>query len=96
MLTLVHKYGLSHVCASKEFENIENWLGILSDTLNFPHLDIYISDPWSNKQIEFYFRGTNDQALSQRMIFQNLFEYLRSTSMNGPGGINFIISKLLN
>lgn len=94
MLKLVNKYGLSHVCASNEFENIENRLGILGDTLNFPHLDIYVSYPWSYKQIEFYFRGTNDQDLSQRMIFQNYFEYLRSTSMNGPGVINFIISKL--
>ena len=59
MLILVNEYGLSHVCALPEFENIGK-LAYLP--YNFPYLDIYFP---SNKTefdfpIEFYYRGTKD------------------------------------
>ena len=48
---------------------------------NFPFLDIYLSNTSYNfgeqyiSTIEFYYRGTKDQNLT----FKNLFEYLFST-----------------
>ena len=77
MLLLVNKYGLSHVCAMREFQNIADPLTILLP-FNFPYLDIYLS---GNSTIEFYYRGTKDRKLN----FKNLFEYLLWTASNGQG-----------
>ena len=81
MLMLVNKYGLSHVCALQEFENI----GIKIFTFghlpyDFHYLDIYLPDP-SNSKIEFYYRGARDRNIR----FKNLFEYLLWTADNGQG-----------
>ena len=79
MLILINQYGLSHVCALQEFENIGNQ--IFSELpYNFPHLDIYLPDP-SNSKIEFYYRGAKDRNIQ----FKNLFEYLLSTAENRKG-----------
>ena len=91
MLILVKKYGLSHVCALQEFTDMPNALwsrpnpyGLRAKLMaesNFPFLDIYLSNTsykWEgqyNSTIEFYYRGTKDQNLT----FKNLFEYLFST-----------------
>ena len=76
MLMLVNEYGLSHVCALREFENIGVSLHELP--YNFPYLDIYLS---GNLKVEFYYQGTKDRKLK----FENLFEYLLSTASNGRG-----------
>ena len=84
MLILVKKYGLSHVCALQEFKAIggDALLSLVKlMPYNFPFLDIYLSNTsykWEgqyNSTIEFYYRGTKDQNLT----FKNLFEYLFST-----------------
>ena len=80
MLILVNKYGLSHVCALQEFQDIGP-SQIRTMPYNFPFLDIYLSNTSHkrgeqyNSTIEFYYRGTKDQNLT----FKNLFEYLFST-----------------
>ena len=84
MLILVKKYGLSHVCALQEFKAIGGD-ALLSLVMlmpyNFPFLDIYLSNTSGfNSIIEFYYRGTKDQNLT----FKNLFEYLFSTA-DGQG-----------
>ena len=80
MLMLVNLYGLSHVCAFDEFENI----GVLTRPndypYNFPYLDIYFPDP-RKSAIEFYYRGARDRNLK----FKNLFEYMLWNSLNGQG-----------
>ena len=88
MLLLLNKYGLSHVCALQEFQDIgpvSSDLSILNFIMpyNFPFLDIYLSDtPFNTKlAIEFYYRGTRDKNLA----FKNLFEYLLSTAVDGQG-----------
>lgn len=97
MLSLVQTYGLSHVCARSEFENIGSFVSADSQApnFNFPYLDIYFDQENINleniqsyqedidqeKNIKFYFRGARDQELK----FQNLFEYLLSTSVHGTG-----------
>ena len=51
MLSLVNKYGLSHVCANREFHNIEYWEdGKKGDDneerevlYNFPYIDLHFS-----------------------------------------------------
>ena len=78
MLMLVNKYGLSHVCALPEFQNIEKQVFTLA--YNFPYLDIYLPDH-SNSRIEFYYRGAKDRNIK----FKNLFEYLLWTADNGKG-----------
>ena len=75
MLMLVNEYGLSHVCALHEFQNIGD---PLYEPYNFPYLDIYLS---GNFTIEFFYRGTKDRKLK----FKNLFEYLLWTASNGQG-----------
>ena len=77
MLMLINEYGLSHVCALHEFQNIAPRL-FETYPYNFPYLDIYLSDPYS-PTIEFYYRGAKDRNLQ----FKNLFEYLLSTASNG-------------
>ena len=46
MLSLVNKYGLSHVCADPEFENIEYFGdekgGDREIPINFPYLDMHV------------------------------------------------------
>ena len=82
MLMLVNKFGLSHVCAFQEFQNIGDPLCYDPKCkplpYNFPYLDIYLP---GNLIIEFYFRGTKDRNLK----FQNLFEYLLWTSSHRQG-----------
>lgn len=79
MLLLVNKYGLSHVCALEEFQNIEvDKFKPLYNGYNFPYLDIYIS---GYSTIEFYYRGSQFRKLK----FKNLFEYLLWTALNGQG-----------
>ena len=72
------------------------WNAVMLMPYNFPFLDIYLSntsvriqsepseppEPQSepNSIIEFYYRGTKDQNLT----FKNLFEYLFSTA-DGQG-----------
>ena len=73
---LVNKYGLSHVCALHELENIGISLHI--KPYNFPYLDIYLSKT-QNLTIEFYYRGAKDRNLT----FKNLFEYLLWSASNG-------------
>ena len=95
MLSLVNKYGLSHVCANPEFENIEN-RGDGKDKdrdimFNFPYIDMHFK--LNNNRdaiIEFFLRGTKDKELE----FQNLFEYLFWTSLHGPG-LKYILLKTL-
>ena len=82
MLLLVNKYGLSHICALPEFQNI----GIDETSrlaYNFPYLDIYLSydERQSFSNIEFYYRGAKDRRLELR----NLFEHLLWTALNGLG-----------
>ena len=88
MLSLVNKYGLSHVCANLEFENIENdgdgKDGDRDIMFNFPYIDMHFK--LNNNRdaiIEFFLRGTKDKDLE----FQNLFEYLFWTSLHGAGVI---------
>ena len=76
MLMLVNEYGLSHVCALREFQKIDESLFQLP--YNFPYLDISLS---GNLAIEFYYRGTKDRKLK----FKNLFEYLLWAASNGQG-----------
>ena len=76
MLMLVNEYGLSHVCALREFQNIGD--SLYKQRYNFPYLDIYLS---GNLEIEFYYRGTKDRKL----IFKNLFEFLLWADTNGQG-----------
>ena len=95
MLSLVNKYGLSHVCADPEFENIEYFGdqkgGDREIPINFPYLDMHakpeFSREWPEKlagiNIEFFLRGTKDKEWE----FQNLFEYLFWTSLHGAGKI---------
>ena len=90
MLSLVNKYGLSHVCADPEFKNIE-YIGdgkrFREIKINFPYLDMHLKvfthtgSPRIN--IEFFLRGTKDKVWE----FQNLFEYLYWTSLHGAGKI---------
>ena len=84
MLMLVNHYGLSHVCAFDQFENIEvlNTAGEISRTFpyNFPYLDIYFSD-LQYQAIEFFYRGARDRKFK----FKNLFEYMLWNSLNGQG-----------
>ena len=97
MLSLINKYGLSHVCANREFQNIEYWGdGKVGDSereylFNFPYIDMHFSKEesedstsyqWAEEsKIEFYFRGTNERSLK----FQNLFEYFLSIANHGIG-----------
>ena len=96
MLSLVNKYGLSHVCANREFQNIEYWGDDKDDgereyLFNFPYIDMYFSKEhiegsastrWAEEsKIEFYFRG----AKERRLKFRNLFEYFLSTTLHGTG-----------
>ena len=95
MLSLVNKYGLSHVCANPEFQNIEHMLdGKLGDRtimLNFPYLDMRLrEDDHSEKNYEFFLRGTKDKEIE----FENLFEYLFWTSLHGPG-LKYLLLKTL-
>ena len=96
MLSLVNKYGLSHVCANREFQNIEYWgdgkdkhgRGLL---FNFPYIDMHFSKEhiegsastrWAEEsKFQFYFRGTKQRSLK----FQNLFEYFLSIRNHGTG-----------
>ena len=91
MLSLVNKYGLSHVCADPEFKNIE-YIGdgkrFREIPINFPYLDIYskpeiVYEALTRIYIEFFLRGTKDKVWE----FQNLFEYLYWTSLHGAGKI---------
>lgn len=75
MLILVNKYGLSHVCASQEFQNIE--VEMTAEPFNFPYLDIYLFET----TIDFYYRGAKNRTIK----FENLFEYLFSTALNMQG-----------
>ena len=77
---LVNQYGLSHVCAFDEFENIGVDKRPNDFLYNFPYLDIYLPDP-GNEAIEFYYRGTRDRKFK----FKNLFEYMLWNSLNGQG-----------
>ena len=96
MLSLVNKYGLSHVCANREFQNIEYWGdGKKGDRrgylYNFPYIDMHFSKVQEfyedliyggyTSKIEFYFRGTKERSLK----FQNLFEYFLSIANHGIG-----------
>ena len=92
MLSLVNKYGLSHVCADPEFENIEYFGdekgGDREIPINFPYLDMHAKPRFSRDwlagiNIEFFLRGTKDKMWE----FQNLFEYLFWTSLHGAGKI---------
>ena len=80
MLSLVNKYGLSHVCADPEFKNIE-YFGDGKDgnrdIFNFPYLDMHFNETSSG----IFLRGTKDKEWE----FKNLFEYLFWTSLHGPG-----------
>ena len=83
MLSLVNKYGLSHVCANREFQNIEYWGdgkddGDRDSLFNFPYIDMHFSN---GSIIEFYFRGTKERSLK----FQTLFEYFLSIKNHGIG-----------
>ena len=84
MLSLVNNYGLSHVCANQEFENVEIGRNI---NYNFPYLDMYLKEEYLSpsdwpdltstefsirRSIEFFLRGTKDKDWE----FQNLFEFL--------------------
>ena len=72
MLSLVEKYGLSHVCANSEFIDTSSADSYLQGS-NYPYLDIYLSTPTSfwdrlmELNIEFFFRGTEDEKFE----FQN-------------------------
>ena len=92
MLMLVNHYGLSHVCAFDQFENIEvlNTAGEISRTFpyNFPYLDIYLPDSRTSA-IEFYYRGARDR----RFKFKNLFEYMLWNSLNGQGLTRLLLLK---
>ena len=101
MLYLVNKYGLSHVCADPEFENIEYYgdqKGGREIPINFPYLDMHAKPEFSSKlpekltgiNIEFFLRGAKDKVWE----FQNLFEYLFWTSLHGPG-LKYILLKTL-
>lgn len=95
MLSLINKYGLSHVCGSPEFVDIGT--GVVDDddlvmTFNFPNLDILLKNtgwryingncfPHLDFELEFYLRGTRTQKLK----FENLYEYLLAMSFNGSG-----------
>ena len=91
MLSLVQTYGLSHVCANKEFENIDDWSRVAYLTVdhsepnfNFPYLDIYLSQKNIYRDqfdIMFYLRGSKNIELK----FQNLFEFMLFTSLHGKG-----------
>ena len=97
MLSLVNKYGLSHVCADPEFENIEYSWDQKGDRdfayeINFPYLDMHLKPgiiyrEWpeilAGINIEYFLRGTKDKVWE----FQNLFEYLLWTSLHGAGQI---------
>ena len=87
---LVNKYGLSHVCALQEFQNIGKH-SLSELPYNYPYLDIYLPITWNPRpwistyhldpKIEFYYRGAKDRTLK----FKNLFEYLLWTADNGQG-----------
>ena len=91
MLSLVNKYGLSHVCADPEFRNIEyegDGKRYREIPINFPYLDMHSKPEFSHTtlariNIEFFLRGTKDKVRE----FQNLFEYLYWTSLHGAGKI---------
>ena len=94
MLSLVNKYGLSHVCADPEFENIEylgDQKGDREIAINFPYLDMHVKPEFYREwpeilagiNIEYFLRGTKDKVWE----FQNLFEYLFWTSLHGSGKI---------
>ena len=101
MLSLVNKYGLSHVCADPEFKNIEYFgdgkarKNFRVTPINFPYLDMHSKPEFSDKNltridIEFYLRGTKDKMWE----FKNLFEYLYWTSLHGAGKIfSYILKK---
>ena len=91
LLSFVNKYGLSHVCANREFQNIE-YVGFgKKGGMNFPYIDLHFSKQFSEdskpffgpieSKIEFYFRGTKERSLK----FQNLFEYFLSIAEHGIG-----------
>ena len=72
MLSLVNKYGLSHVCADPEFKNIEkesDGKQIKPDQryvlFNFPYLDMHIDGDHftggNDTNFEFFLRGTKDK-----------------------------------
>ena len=89
MLSLINKYGMSHVCGSLEFVDIGK--AFFDDdfaiTFNFPYLDILLKNTdcsWAwprNNYLEFYLRGTRTQELK----FKNLYEYLLALSFNRSG-----------
>ena len=93
MLSLVNKYGLSHVCADREFKNIEyvgDGKGSGFTPINFPYLDIklkpdFVDGSLAKLNIDFFLRGTKDNSWK----FQNLFEYLFWTNLHGAGKIYF-------
>ena len=96
MLMLLNKYGLSHVCAFDEFENIgvparsrRNRPNLPNDfPYNFPYLDIYFPDSRTSA-IEFYYQGARDR----RFKFKNLFEYMLWNSLNGQGLTRLLLLK---
>ena len=87
MLSLVNKYGLSHVCANPEFQNIEHVrdgkVGDRTIMFNFPFLDMHFkeNENYSDENYDFFLRGTKDKEIE----FKNLFEYLFWTSLHGSG-----------
>ena len=92
---MLNKYGLSHVCANREFENIEIYQKY---NYHFPYLDMYQKKEnlpedertdWCQtelciqfpRSIEFFLRGTKEKNWE----FKNLFEYLFWTKSHRPG-----------
>ena len=101
MLSLVNKYGLSHVCANPEFENIDF---LRQYNYNFPYLDIYLKKenlPYDDlPDSEIFGRDCESELRTEfsRSIefflrgtkdkdweFKNLFEYLFWTKSHRPG-----------
>ena len=78
MLMLINEYGLSHVCAFEDLQNIGISRERTDTPLYFPYLDIYLPDP-SKSAIEFYYRGARDRNFK----FKNLFEYVLWTGLYG-------------
>ena len=67
---------LSHVCAQQDFEAEQRY--------SHQYLDISFTSShrysmWSQRKIEFSFRGTRDR----NSAFNNLFEFLLFQSWNG-------------
>ena len=87
---LVNRFGLSHVCAIEEFENIGKPVDSRFKPYYFPYLDTYLSIDYNyfgsylmieNIKIEIYYRGAKDRKLK----FKNLFEYLLWSASSGKG-----------